>query len=263
MFQVAMLYSGSKGNACLVKTDKTKLVVDIGFSGKRFLQSLSELSLDCKKLDAVVVSHEHSDHIAAVGIVARKLNLPVYLTERTYASCKERLGRLPRGVKYFVSGKKFEIGDVDIDPFTSSHDAVDPCNFVFTKQEDLAERKLALATDNGYISKILLHKLKDCTTLILESNHDKNILLTSGNYPWELVQRINSRVGHLSNEEAAGVLSQVVHTRLKRVILAHLSAENNLPELALSSARDVLKIFGNSAEVVLARQEKSTKLLDI
>ena len=263
MFQVAMLYSGSRGNACLVKTDKTKLVVDIGFSGKRFLQSLSDLSLDCTKLDAVVVSHEHTDHISAVGIVARKLNLPVYLTKKTYECCKGKLGKLPQGVRYFASGKKFEIGDLEIDPFASSHDAIDPCNFVFTKKEDLTERKLALATDNGYISKILLHKLKGCTTVILESNHDKDILLTSGNYPWELVQRINSRVGHLSNEEAAGVLSQVVNAKLKRVILAHLSAENNLPELAQATAENVLKIFGNGADVVLARQEKSTELLDI
>jgi len=263
MFQVAMLYSGSRGNACLVRTARTKLVVDVGFSGKRFLQCLQELELSAEKVQAIVVSHEHNDHIAAVGIVARKLKIPVYLTAKTYESCRHKLGKLPEGVRRFVSGERFEIGDLEIDPFASSHDAIDPCNFIFAKSSDKQKRKLGLATDTGYISKLLLNKLQACTTLILESNHDKNILLTSGNYPWELVQRIKSRVGHLSNEEAAGVLSKVAHSGLKSVVLAHISAENNLPDLALQQARQVLKIFGASTDVVLASQDKSTELLDV
>ncbi len=263
MFQVAVLYSGSRGNACLVRTDSTQIVVDVGLSGKRFLQSLQELSLAADKMRAIVVSHEHNDHISAVGIVARKLKIPVYLTEKTYQSCKHKLGKLPVGAKKFVSGETFEVGDLTIDPFASSHDAVDPCNFVFAKKNDAQKRKLGLATDNGYISNLLTTKLRECSTLILESNHDENILLTSSNYPWELVQRIKSRVGHLSNAQAAGVLSKVVHPGLKSVVLAHLSAENNTPELALQKSSNVLKIFGNQATVFLASQEKSTQLLDV
>ncbi len=263
MFQVSMLYSGSRGNACLVRTLKTKLVVDVGFSGKRFLQCLQWLDLEAAKVQAILVSHEHSDHIAAVGIVARKLQIPVYLTQETYQKCKHKLGKLPQGFKSFVSGERFQIGDLEIDPFASSHDAVDPCNFIFAKQGDRQKRKLGLATDTGYISKLLVSKLQACTTLILESNHDEHILLTSGNYPWELVQRIKSRVGHLSNAEAAGVLAKVAHMGLKSVVLAHLSAENNLPELARKQAGDVLKIFGVNANILLAEQDKPTKLLDV
>ncbi len=263
MFQVAMLYSGSKGNACLVRTASTKVVVDIGFSGKRFLQAMDDLSLDAGKLRAILVSHEHSDHIAAVGIVARKLKLPVYLTEKTYQACKLRLGKLPLGVRSFVSGESFSIGDLAIDPFASSHDAVDPCNFVFSKKLDKKKRKLGLATDNGYISNLLINKLQACTTLILESNHDVETLLTSGKYPWELVQRIKSRVGHLSNEESAGVLLKVVHSGLKNVVLAHLSAENNSPKMAREQASKVLKIFKNNANLFLAKQERATELLDV
>ncbi len=224
---------------------------------------MDSLRLDVGKMRAIVVSHEHSDHIAAVGIVARKLKIPVYLTQKTYKACQQRLGKLPAGTSFFVSGESFCIGDLQIDPFASSHDAVDPCNFVFAQKGDSQKRKLGLATDNGYISNLLVTKLQECTTLILESNHDKQTLLTSGVYPWELVQRIKSKVGHLSNEESAGVLSKVVHLGLKSVVLAHLSAENNSPKMAKEQASKVLKILNNNAKLLLARQGEATELLDV
>ncbi|MDN5354696.1 MAG: hypothetical protein PWQ09_1452 [Candidatus Cloacimonadota bacterium] len=260
MFQIALLASGSKGNSAVIRTRKTKILLDAGLSGKRILSSLAELRLNPQKIDAVLVSHEHNDHIRGAGIICRRLQVPLYISQKTYESCYHKLGKLPAGQVHFEIGNKFNIKDLEIEPFVSSHDAVDSCNFIFRKHG--STRKLAVATDVGYSSRLMLMKLRESTTLVLESNHDEKMLL-NGEYPWHLKQRIKSKHGHLSNNQAVGVVSQIVHPELKNLILAHLSENNNLPDLARDTMMTFLKDVKHELNLVIANQNKSTSLIDV
>ncbi|MDA3813780.1 MAG: MBL fold metallo-hydrolase [Candidatus Cloacimonetes bacterium] len=261
MFQTSVLASGSKGNSILIRTESTKILLDAGLSGKKITNFIHNIKLDENKLDGVVVSHEHSDHIRGAGIICRKLNIPLYITKDTYNACKERLGNLPIGVFHFDNGSSFVIGDIEIRAFQSSHDVADGSNFTLIKAGD-DTRKLAIATDLGFSSKLMITQLKNSTSIILESNHDVKMLI-NGSYPPYLKQRIKSKQGHLSNEQAVGVVSQVVHPGLKNLILAHLSEENNLPIKAEKLMRDYLHSINHDLELVVASQYESTKLIDV
>jgi phosphoribosyl 1,2-cyclic phosphodiesterase len=260
MFQIAVLASGSKGNSAVIRTSKTKILLDAGLSGKRIMGSMAALRLNPQKLDAVVVSHEHNDHIRGAGIICRRLKVPLYISQKTYESCNQKLGKLPAGQIHFEIGKKFRIKDLEIEPFVSSHDAVDSCNFIFKKSG--STRKLALVTDVGYSSRLMLMKLRETTTLVLESNHDEKMLL-DGEYPWHLKQRVKSKHGHLSNNQAVGVISQIVHPQLENLVLAHLSENNNLPDLARKTMMSFLQEIKHELNLVVARQDKNTELIDI
>lgn len=261
MFKAAVLASGSKGNSILVKTEKTKILLDAGLSGKKISGLINLLELDEKKVKALIVSHEHSDHIRGAGIICRKLNIPLYISKLTYSVIKKKLGKLPAGLIHFKNGKFFEIGDIRVRAFQSSHDVIDGSNFTFQKKDN-PEKKLAVATDVGFITKLMLRNLQNCTSIILESNHDCNMLL-NGSYPWELKQRIRSKEGHLSNEQAIGVISKVIQPKLKNLILAHLSEENNRPELAEAEMKNFLKEIKHELNLIVASQYEPTQLIDI
>ncbi len=153
------------------------------------------------------------------------------------------------------------IDDIFITPFSSSHDAVDSCCFVIN-QDKIADKTLAIATDIGYTSRLLLHKLKDSTTIILESNHDE-VMLINGSYPWDLKQRIKGKKGHLSNSEATGIVSSIANTDLKNIILAHISKENNKAKLAFSNIKNILEELNLETKVFVATQSEPTQLIDI
>ena len=261
MFQTAVLASGSKGNCTVIRTENTKILLDAGLSGKRISQALKSIHLNENKIQALVISHEHNDHIKGAGIICRKFKIPLYITELTYLACKRKLGFLPEGFLFFEQGKSFQIGDLIISPFSASHDVVEGCNFIFRKAGD-SERKLAIATDLGFSTKLLLTKLTNATTIILESNHDLKMLL-EGSYPSQLKQRVRSRQGHLSNEQATGVISQVIHPGLKNLILAHLSEQNNKPELAKKIMGDFLKEINCKLDLFISLQNKATKIFNI
>lgn len=261
MFQTSVLASGSKGNSILIRTGNTKILLDAGLSGKKITNFIHSIKLDENKLNGVVISHEHSDHIRGAGIICRKLQIPLYISEPTYDVCREHLGKLPEGVIYFENGSSFTIGDIEIRAFQSSHDVADGSNFTFKKVGDNI-RKLAVATDLGFSSKLMIMQLKDSTSIILESNHDVKMLI-SGSYPPHLKQRIKSKQGHLSNEQAVGVISRVIHPGLKNIILAHLSEENNLPKKAEKLMRDYLQSINHDLELIVASQYESTKLIDV
>lgn len=261
MFQTSVLASGSKGNSILIKTLKTKILLDAGLSGKKIFAAIENLSLSGEKLDAVIVSHEHSDHIKGAGIICRKLQIPLYITEPTYNYCVKKIGKLPLGAIFFNPGENFTIKDIEIQPFASSHDAVDSCNFIFKKTGD-SERKLAIVTDVGFSSNLLITRLMNSTTIILESNHDFKMLM-NGPYPWELKQRIRSREGHLSNEDAVNIIRKVLHPGLKNLVLAHLSDENNDPILAKNLMAKFLQKAGHNLKLLVASQDANTELLEI
>lgn len=261
MFQTSVLASGSKGNSIFIRTESTHLILDAGLSGIKIISLLESINVDPKKLDAVIVSHEHGDHASGVGILCRRFNIPLYITSLTYSVCCHSIGKLPIGVKYFETGKEFAIGDIIIKAFPSSHDVIDGSNFILFKKGDNS-RKLAIATDLGYSSRLLKHNMQNSTTIILESNHDVQMLL-NGPYPPHLKQRIKSRQGHLSNEQAVGVITQVLHPGLKNLILAHLSEKNNLPELACKIMSDFLKEVKYELNLQVSSQYEATGLVDV
>ncbi|MDO9577427.1 MAG: MBL fold metallo-hydrolase [Candidatus Cloacimonadales bacterium] len=261
MFQTSVLASGSKGNSIFIRTESTQLILDAGLSGKKIISLLESIKINPQKLNAVIVSHEHGDHVSGVGILCRRFNIPLYITRLTYSVCCHSIGRLPAGVKYFETGQEFTIGDLIIKAFPSSHDVIDGSNFVMFKEGDKL-RKLAIATDLGYSSNLLRHNFKDSSTIILESNHDVQMLL-NGPYPPHLKQRIKSRQGHLSNEQAVGVITQVLHPGLKNLILAHLSEKNNLPDLAYKIMSDFLKEVKYELNLLVSSQYEATGLIDV
>lgn len=261
MFQTSVLMSGSRGNAVLVRTAETALILDAGVSARSVLAALEKLGVSPDEIHGVLVSHEHSDHTRGVGPLTRRLKIPLYINEDTLSQCNSRIGNIPGGIKLFETGESFQVRDLIVHPFSSSHDAADSCNFTFRREED-EERKLGVATDLGFPSHLALNRLKNCSTLILESNHDVNMLMT-GPYDWPLKQRIRSDNGHLSNEEAVGVVSQVMHQGLKNIVLAHLSEENNNPQIALKTMRDYLNSVRSDAKLLVADQREHTPLLNV
>ena len=261
MLKTSVLLSGSKGNANLIFTNDTYILLDAGLSAKRIFVAMDEIGVDPRKLNGIVISHEHSDHVNGAGVISRKLNIPIYFSEPTYAYCANKLGKLNIAPVYFQVGDKFTIRDIQLTSFNSSHDAIDSSNFLF-EQVNNSKQKLAIATDLGFAPKLLINKIKEVTTLVLESNHDEVILL-NGSYPWELKQRVKSNKGHLSNKQAVAVVSQMIHPGLSNLILAHLSEVNNTPELALQEMSSYLNEIKSDIKLFIADQHRPTPIINV
>jgi len=261
MFQTSVIASGSKGNCVLIRSPKTAILLDAGIAFRRIREAMEELGVLPSQLAAVILSHEHSDHSRGVGAVSRSLGIPLYTTEDTYYTAINKLGNLKGRLQFFASGSAFRIGDIHIHPFASSHDAIDSCNFTFSC-EVKPEAKLGVATDLGYATNLCLHHLRDCSTLILESNHDEQ-MLHDGPYDWHLKKRIKSRHGHLSNVQAVGLLSQLKIHKLKNLILAHLSEINNTPDLAHKTMQEYLNQIRSDINLLVAEQDCHTPLIEV
>jgi phosphoribosyl 1,2-cyclic phosphodiesterase len=225
---LCMLASGSKGNAIYVSDGRTAILVDAGLSGIEIERRMKSRDINPESLDAIVVSHEHEDHIRGVGVLSRRYNLPVYISAKTLAAALPLVKSIRKTVLY-VCGASFQINTLHIHPFSISHDAADPAGFTIT----LNQRKIGIATDLGIVTAMVRHHLQSCDLLILEANHDPDMLI-SGPYPWHLKQRVNGRTGHLSNQDSRILLEEIQHDHLQHVILAHLSETNNTPEKALA-----------------------------
>ncbi len=230
-----VLASGSLGNSTLVEAGGTRILVDCGLSGAEAVRRLGTVGCRPEEIGAILVSHEHTDHVQGVGVLARRFAIPVYLTEGTRAACN---GQVDRGVETndIEAGREFEIGDLRVRPFSIPHDAADPVGFTFRS----GEVKAGLATDIGFSTALVRQHLSACNLLVLESNHDPGMLARSS-YPWELKRRIRGKQGHLSNEEAGQLLERILHDELEEVVLAHLSEKNNHPDLALRAAKKILE----------------------
>lgn len=316
MVRMTVLASGSKGNSTVVSSARTRILVDAGLSCRELFKRMQAAGEDPGTLDAILVTHEHVDHVQGLAVTARKLGIPVYFTEATHrawvrwmtprkrvtyadwleqrrqqaasemaasaeaadtvsdiiqedaiqeAAAEERAAleeevcvkavadpaRLP-GVEYFTAGEAFCVGDIAVTPFTIPHDAIDPVGFVF-EAEGI---RVGIATDLGYMPAHVEQRLKRCDVLMLESNHDLE-MLRDGPYPWSVKQRVMSRVGHLSNDAAARFLEEGYDGQAAYVVLAHLSESNNMPELARLAAeralRDRMNLLGN--RLLLATQQ--------
>lgn len=225
---LCVLASGSRGNSIYMSSGKTAVLFDAGLSGIEIERRMASRGLDPRKLDAIVVSHEHSDHIQGVGVLARRFDLPVHIAPASLASAKPSIGVI-KHVRYFECGTPFFIKDLAIHPFSVSHDAASPAGFTIRA----CGCKIALATDMGIATGMVRQHLRDCTHIVLEANHDP-FMLEQGPYPWSVKQRVKGRTGHLSNESAQELLMDILHDKLEHVILAHISQNNNTPEKALS-----------------------------
>ena len=211
---------------------KTRVLVDAGTSCKQLVERLRKTPVEAAKLDALLITHEHTDHVSAAGPLTRKFDLPVYMTRGTLENLPPKIGPTLRGVSVFKTGNRFQIGDLTIHPFAISHDAGEPAGFVI--ENDGA--RLGICTDLGIATNLVKVRLGGCQALVLEANHDVD-KLQNGPYPWNLKQRIKSPHGHLSNEEACDLLEAVHHEQLRSVVFAHLSETNNHPDLVLESSR--------------------------
>ena len=251
---ICVLASGSKGNAIYVSDGQTAILVDAGLSGREIERRMQSQGLRAEELSALVLSHEHADHIHGVGVLSRRYRLPVYITPKT-ADAAYRLGRLSQTV-HFECGNTFHIADLEIHPFSLSHDAEDPAGFTIRSNG----LKLGIVTDLGVVTSVVREHLKGCHALVLEANHDDTMLI-NGPYPWPLKQRIRSRMGHLSNTDSSNLLSDILHDRLQHVILAHLSETNNTPAEVLRSVGPALT--GSGTRLHVAQQHQCSELICI
>ena len=224
---LCMLASGSRGNSIYISSGNTSVLFDAGLSGIEIERRMKQRGLDPQKLDAIVVSHEHQDHIHGVGVLARRFGIPVHIAPETLDAAKTVIGTIGT-IHPFECGRAFRINDLEIHPFSVSHDAASPAGFTIRT----GACKIAIATDLGIATGMVRQHLRDCTHLVLEANHDP-VMLEQGPYPWPTKQRIKGRNGHLSNESAKELLMDIIHERLEHVILAHISGTNNTPEKAL------------------------------
>jgi phosphoribosyl 1,2-cyclic phosphodiesterase len=225
----ALLGSGSRGNATLVEEGSTRLLIDCGFSVREAERRMARLGSSPESLSAILVTHEHNDHLGGVGALARKYRLPVWLTAGTEVAGRKRLGELPQ-IERLNCHSEFAIQGLQLQPFPVPHDAREPCQFVFSN----GDKRLGLLTDTGRSTQHIEQQLDACDALILESNHDPK-MLAEGPYPPALQARVGGGLGHLSNGQAAGILECIDSSALQHLVAAHLSEKNNRPELAVTA----------------------------
>ncbi|MEB3103205.1 MBL fold metallo-hydrolase [Ferviditalea candida] len=236
----SILASGSTGNSMIVETREHRILIDAGLSMKKIEQLLQERQTKLNEIDAVFITHEHSDHIKGLGALARKLRLPVYANSRTWAELEKLVGDIAKEqVRIMETGERIQFGALTVESFAISHDAAEPVGYCFY-EKDL---KISLATDLGYMSPKVKEKIADSDALILEANHDVE-MLRIGHYPWNIKRRILSDTGHLSNEAAGEALSELISSKTRGVYLAHLSRDHNLLDLARLTVRNILEENG-------------------
>ena len=252
---LTVLASGSRGNCTVLSTSKTHLLVDAGISCRETCKRMRQNGIEPEQLTAIIISHEHSDHIAGLRVMAKKLKVPVYMTGDTNdawgRNCGVEATHLEK-LELFYAGHRFQIGDISVLPFTIPHDAADPVAFTFQAEGV----KIGVATDLGYMPTSVRHHLRGCDVLMLEANHDLE-MLRMGPYPWSVKQRVMSRVGHLSNDALAEFLTSDYDGGAAYQILAHLSEQNNHPEIARGAAERALLPKRNllNNQLMLATQD--------
>jgi phosphoribosyl 1,2-cyclic phosphodiesterase len=253
--QFSVLGSGSRGNAVLIATKESRLLIDGGFSGKEIARRLALIGCDPQSLDAILVTHEHEDHISGVGVLSRRYKLPVYANPATHRAASHRVKKLSKAGE-FATGQAFNLQELHIHPFAVSHDAADPVGYTISD----GSVTIGYCTDTGCVSRHITHRLQQCQGLILEANHDPQ-MLRDGPYPLRLQQRIRSNKGHLANATCGALVRQLASAGLNQVVLAHLSESNNLPELAFAAVQQELGSAGGELQIRLARQDQPTPLI--
>lgn len=261
MFKFCNLYSGSSGNCSYVGTNNINILVDCGESQKKIANALQSIGKDISKIDAIIVTHEHSDHVKNLGAISKKYNIPVYANEKTFENMPEQTNLInEENRKIFNTDDHFEIGDLKIFPFHIPHDAADPCGYNIYNED----KKISIATDIGHMDNNILKKLEESNFLLLESNYEPEILKYA-KYPYYLKQRIAGPNGHLSNQEAGLTITRLIHSGVTNIMLGHLSKQTNFPELAYKTVmEEILKSKINSElSLNVASRLKPSKVIEI
>ncbi len=249
------LASGSKGNCLYLGTDNTKILIDAGLSTKMTRAKLAEINVTLEEIDAILITHDHGDHIQGLKVMAYKLGIPVLANAETAKGIVNTFGDCPK-FKIFGTGESFQFGDLEIHPFSIPHDTMDPV--AFTIKFD--QIKLGICADLGFATALVRNQLRDCDYLYLEANHEPSMVHACAR-PMVYKQRVLSRTGHLSNHDCGQLLAEIAHPGLKHVYLAHLSSECNSPEMALSTIREILQGHGIQLELYVAPQHQISRPL--
>ncbi len=257
--KLTVLGSGSRGNSLLVESGGFRLLVDAGFSGRDLQRRLAEIEIDPESISALLATHDHGDHTRGMGVFARRWGTPLYLTPRTRQACRRLLDGSER-VRPYACAHPLRLGPLLIDPFLTVHDAVDPVAVTVT--EAATGEKLGIATDLGRATHSVRHALRGCDLLILEANHD-DVLLREAPYPWSVKARIGGSHGHLSNRAAAELASELHHTGLALVVLAHLSESANTPTMAASVVGAALERRRYRGALRVAPQDHPLERIDV
>lgn len=252
MFSLTMLGSGSAGNAALIATDHCRLLVDGGLSARQLVLRLELCGVRPEQLDGVLLTHEHGDHVCGLEVLSRKFNVPIYCNSLTAEAIRcSSLGK-HRNWRIFRTGAEFSICDITVQTFPVPHDAVEPVGYAF----HAGRCGLGFITDLGYATKMLVERLREVHTLVIETNHDEKLLQGCQLRPWPVKQRIMSRHGHLSNLAAAAVIEQLLPGKIERVVLGHLSRDCNTPDLAKSAVQTLLARCGREAVEVFCADQR-------
>lgn len=252
----SVLGSGSRGNSVYIESGKTGILIDAGFSGKELESRLKSVGRDLSNVHALCITHEHGDHIAGAGVISRRCKVPTYANPGTFAAAEKRMGKLFVR-KEFETGDLVQIRDLQVRSFRISHDTADPVGFVVSN----GKLSVGYCTDTGKVSHLIGRRLAGCNGLVLEFNHNLE-MLKNGPYPLPLQQRVRSSRGHLCNEDGAAFLAELISDQLKTVVLAHLSDTNNSPDLARKAALQSVKEWGDAA-LLIASQDKASPLIEL
>ncbi|MFG6319308.1 MAG: MBL fold metallo-hydrolase [Clostridia bacterium] len=262
MLKFCSLYSGSSGNSLFVQSNNTKILIDCGTSAKKIETALDNIDIDITDIDAILVTHEHSDHIQGLGTISKKHDIPVFANCETWEAMENQRNKMTsNNIKTFENNTEFHIGNLQIVPFSTPHDAVNPCGFSICS----GTKKISIATDLGHIDENIFSNIKDSKFMLLEANYEPEILKVS-NYPYSLKQRIAGPHGHLSNIEAGKTISNLFGKELKEVMLGHLSKENNFPEMAYKTVTEELihnNIDTNDIRISVASRFNPSKIITI
>jgi phosphoribosyl 1,2-cyclic phosphodiesterase len=256
MFHLTVLGSGSAGNCALVETPRCRLLVDGGLSSRQMCLRLQQCGVNPLEIDGILLTHEHSDHASGLAVWCKQFSTPIYCNRLTAETLAAATPDLAKYWRLFVTGSDFTIGDIAVQTFSVPHDAVDPVGFVFHHGSEA----LGFLTDLGCATKLAYERVRQVSTLLIETNHCEKLLQNDPFRPWSLKQRIMSRHGHLSNAAAAEVLVELLGSRLRRAVLGHLSRDCNTPELAIGTIRERLGAAGVTTELEILCATQRTVL---
>jgi phosphoribosyl 1,2-cyclic phosphodiesterase len=260
LIKTVCLASGSKGNSTYIEAGDVRVLVDAGLSARQIKLRLEEIGVEVESIMGVFVTHEHVDHVGAIPVLTRRFNTPIYMS-RLAADSPIGIGPFAgkiAGIRQIEAGSEVTLGDLKIQPFSVSHDAADPLGFRF----EIGGAAIAVASDLGCITRLVCDRFAGCQAIVCESNHDTQ-MLRDGSYPMRLKRRISGKFGHLSNSDCRQLLENVYHEDLQAVVLAHLSEENNTPQLAYEENQAFLDSVGSKAQLYVARQDRVGTVVEI
>lgn len=260
--KISTLASGSSGNSIYIESPEQKILIDAGLSGKEINRRLEEIGRQVEEIDFILVTHEHSDHLHGVGVLARRCDIPIYATGGTWAKAEPKIGSIKARQQKEIKKEEFVVGDCKIRPFAINHDAQEPVGYTIKS----SSAQIAVATDMGEITSEVKEEVTGSDLVVLESNHDLE-MLKIGPYPWHLKKRVMGEEGHLSNDDAAAFAVELAQNSVQRILLAHLSQDNNVPELAFLTIKNMLVAagieLGSDLELSFAHQDEVSPLYTI